>query len=68
MIWMFSARAAKYHDNMSLREFHELLCLDFHTNGFFNMGRELWDQVTGVAIGGPMSAHNVDAVLLEAES
>ena len=65
---VFGARSPKYYNNMSLSEFHELVCLDLYTNGLFSMGCELWDQVTGVAIGGPLSAKNADAVLLEAES
>ena len=56
---VFGARSPKYYNNMSLSEFHELVCLDRF---------ELWDEVTGVAIGGPLSAQNADAVLPEAES
>ena len=65
---VFGAHSSKYYENFSLSEFHTLVCLDLYTNGLFQLGHELWDQVTGVAIGGPLSAQNASAVCMEAES
>ena len=60
----FGAHSPKHFDNMSLKEFHDLVCVDLYINGLFGMGPELWDQCTGPAIGGPLSANNSYAVLL----
>ena len=66
--WMCSEPTAPNITKNFPSEFHTLVCLPLYTNGLFQLRHELWDQVTGVAIGGPLSAQNASAVCMEAES
>ena len=61
-------RSNRYFDVYSFAEILDVLDFDVLYNDFFCMGEEIRAQVTGVAIGGYISAQNSGAVLMEAES
>ena len=58
----------RYYDTFSISEIHDLMKVDLFLNSFFQLGHELWEQFSGVAIGGAMSAQNADAYLVSIES
>ena len=52
----------------SVQDIHLIMKVDLFLNSFYQLGTYLWEQCTGVAIGGPMSAQNADAYLMAIES
>ena len=62
------AKDSRYFDVFSVQDIHQIMKVDLFLNSFYQLGTDLWEQCTGVAIGGPMSAQNADAYLMAIES
>ena len=57
-----------HYNVFSVSDIRSLIEYDLHCNNLFVMGDEVWEQSTGVGIGGMLSAANADTVLTSTES
>ena len=61
-------RSRDHYNVFSVSDIRSLIEYDLHCNNLFVMGDEVWEQSTGVGIGGMLSAANADTVLTSTES
>ena len=61
-------KSPKYYSVFSSRELVDRITLDAYLNDLFQIGSDIFEQYTGVAIGAQMASQNANVILMHAES